>query len=396
MGFFEVANHEDLGNAIWSSRAGDTIIIKKGEYGFMPVKQGVNYKFCEDASAVDFFGLGIQFGDSNWSAGSIEINGASIDNPNIKVDNIKMYYGYKQKLPFNSQLPHSAVFLHPNGTLIKVLNEATSNGFSIGDPKGLPCDYAEILVPSYRLYDVDLANSYLPENNEKSSVERLLRESIEFENFNKKSPFKNNFEYLAFWTINDFIREYARIFKLSHVEGISFSNFFTGLGCAVFYRMNEDPVMSSVSSHVERFSNAVDVDKAPFLQNSLWETEDFSLLHYIDINLKRFNYQAAIIGMYQLFEMGWENSGLENKWEYIESKNTDFVVKKNIAELINARNWITHHRQLKTENKESKNNSPKNTLKTDWGAESLNQFQIFYRGKPWDWRSGLNIFINGL
>lgn len=395
MMLYEVYNYEDLGNAIWSSRAADTIKIREGDYGFIPIKQGVNYEFCEGASVVDILGLGISFG-GDWSAGSIEANGVSINNPTIKADNIKMYYAYKQKLPFNSQLPNHATFLHPNGVLIRLLNEATANGFSIGDPSGLPCDYAEIFVPLYRYYDVELADNYEVENIDKALTEKALRESIEMEGLNLNSPFKSNFDYLAFWAINDFIREYARVFELNHVEGLSFSRFFMKLGRAIFYRMNVGPVKVFESSFVEKFSNETYMERGSFLQESLLETEDFSLLHYIDLNLKKLNYQAAIIGMYQLFEAGLETSGVNNKWEYIELRTSDSVVKKNLAEMINARNWITHYRQLKTENKPSSNSSQRNVLKTDWGAESLNQFQIFHRGKPWDWRSSLNIFVNGL
>jgi hypothetical protein len=396
MMLYEVYSHEDLGNAIWSSRVGDAIEIREGDYGFIPVKLGVNYKFCEDASVVGILGLGISFGSSNWSAGSIVFNGTSINNPTIRADNIKMYYAYRQKLPFNSQLPHDATFLHPNGVLIRLLNEATANGFSIGDPNGLPCDYAEIFVPSYKFYDVEIADNYSSENIEKASLEIALRESIEKENLNANSPFGSNFDYLAFWAVNDFIREYARIFELNHIEGLSFSRFFMNLGHAIFYRMDESPVRTFESSLIEKFSNGTCMEKSSFLQGLLLETEDFSLLHYIDLNLKRLNYQAAIIGMYQLFESGFETSCMSNKWGYIESKTSDSVVKKNLAEMINARNWITHHRKLKTEHKTSSNSSEKNTLKTDWGAESFNQFQIFYRGKPWDWRSSLNMFVNGL
>ena len=39
---FEVNNEIELGNAIWSSETGDTIILKNGVYGNIPIKDGLN------------------------------------------------------------------------------------------------------------------------------------------------------------------------------------------------------------------------------------------------------------------------------------------------------------------------------------------------------------------
>ena len=389
----EVRNLEELGNAIWSSQIGDTIYINDGEYGYIPIKKGVNYHFSENASVVEILGLGIILGDGTWSAGSIEINEIKINNPKVNKNNIKMYYLFRQKLPFNSQLPHPTTFLHPNGTLVRLLNEATQSGFSIGASNSLPCDFMEVIVPSFQYYDVALANNYDFKNFENSSKERDLKNSIERQSGHPYANFRNNFEYLAFWAVNDFIREYAKIFQLHHVEGFSFYQFSNELGKGIFYDLGQPSVEGFLSSYIARFDNSILPNNGPLLQEALLKTEDFSLNNYIKINLNKFNYQAAIIGMYQLFETGLQAStNPNNKWEYIEGRTNDPTVKKNLAEMINARNWVTHHRQLKTEDKKTKD-SRNNPLKVDWGAEKLNQFQIFYRMKPWDWYMYLDRFL---
>lgn len=45
MANIEINNEFELGNAIWTSKAGDTIVLKNGNYGLLPFKDGVNYDF---------------------------------------------------------------------------------------------------------------------------------------------------------------------------------------------------------------------------------------------------------------------------------------------------------------------------------------------------------------
>jgi len=78
MNTYEVTNHEELENAIWSSVAGNTININDGKYGYIPLKGGVHYNFAESASVVDILVLGISFGD--WSAERIEVGALKTEN----------------------------------------------------------------------------------------------------------------------------------------------------------------------------------------------------------------------------------------------------------------------------------------------------------------------------
>jgi hypothetical protein len=98
--------------------------------------------------------------------------------------------------------------------------------------------------------------------------------------------------------------------------------------------------------------------------------------------------------MYQLWEKEWEtwknSSGnpKASKWDFIESKTSDQTIKKNLSELINARNNIIHRHQLITGNF-----LPRNRLKTEWSAEEYNEYQIFSNKKPWIWFNKLKEFL---
>lgn len=387
---YTVSNHEELGNAIWSSKPGDTINLLDGKYGFLPIKDGVNYNFFDNASVECIFNT--ELNGNIYINGEVKFGNSTFKSPRLQKNNISMYYLYRKKLPFNSRFKNSTIFIHPNGVLICVLNEVLSNGFSIPEPEGLHCDYAEILVPSFFNYDVALANNYSIENIDTAIEQRTKRDAIEAQN-NDIEMALNDLEYWALWALNDFIKEYARLFDQIQSEVFSISAFTYGLECFISYDLEQPPASGSNSYRIRKFSGEVNMEKALSLQNSLLSIQDFSLSDFVQQNLEKLNYQAAVIGMYQIFEEVWERAvpNKEDKWKFIERNTSDNRIKKNLAEMINARNWIAHHRVLKTENKvDSKGN---NKLKVDWNAQALNQFQIFYRKKPWEWNIALKDFL---
>jgi hypothetical protein len=396
MNTFPITNHEELWNAIWSSKPGDTIKLEDGEYGYIPIKQSVNYEFSENASVAGILGLGISLDGGAWSAEEISVGNISITKPTVKNDNIKMYHVFRKKLPFNSRFPHPTTIIHPNGVIMSLLNETIGDNYPIGSAENalminpqkameLPYDYIQIRVPSF-----DPSYKF-PENDKE--IWQLLN-ALRINNDNT-GLILNDYSYLALWAVNDFIQEYASLFELDYVEQFNISEFCYSLEYCLSYSDGTEVFPFQKLNLIRNFKKEIDIWKIPILQGSLFNTRDFSLADYVIHNLEKLNYQTAVIGMYQMFEEGWEvfDPTKNNKWAYIESKTTDPSIKKNLAEMINARNWIVHDRILKTEDKK-KCKSP-NPLKTEtnWNAEELNQFQIFYRKKPWEWYKGLKEFL---
>ena len=156
MSIFEVNNDIELGNAIWSSQQGDTIILKSGEYGNIPLKNGVSYRFEDESTAAGILGLGV--GNKEWSSGSIQVGNISITNPRIQKTNIKLYYIFQKKLPFNSRMEPNTYFVHANGVIISVVGN-DKGSFSLGGLGGaeekLPKGVVNIIVPSLSGFDLN-------------------------------------------------------------------------------------------------------------------------------------------------------------------------------------------------------------------------------------------------
>ena len=136
-------------------------------------------------------------------------------------------------------------------------------------------------------------------------------------------------------------------------------------------------------------------DKINTLRFNFLSSQEFSISEYTSYHLNHLNYTFATIGMYQEFEALWEQIVPEksDKWGFIESISTDADIKKYLAEMINARNWIIHSKKIKTENKDKeKNNNWSNILKCNWDAEVLNEYQIYALKRPFYWHKALKDF----
>lgn len=409
MNLFEVNNEIELGNAIWSSQTGDTIILKSAAYGNIPIKDGLNYEFKDNASAADILGLGIGFGgDGLWSAGSVKIGDISIKNPTIQKENIKLYYIFQKKLPFNSRFEHPISFVHANGVILNIVDN-DKEGFVLGGENinaesQLPKAIVNIIVPVLEEFDIKKADelylssifrdNYTEEEKTKEleihQNEKIKRNEIEKRELNFSLGLSlNEFEYKSLWALNSFIREYSKISKGKKIKGFSISEFKDGLQFLTIKTLNENAPFNS-TSFIESFQNQkLDNELVKKLSSSFLSSQEYSISEFTGYHINLLNYPFATIGMYQEFESLWElySPNKQDKWGFIENFISDSDTKANLAEMVNARNNIVHSKKLKTFHQP---NSPrKNVLKEEWGAQELNEYEIFAKKRPWHWRKSL-------
>lgn len=398
MGRFEVNNEYELGNAIWSAIEGDTIVLNKGTYGYVPVKYGVNYEFI-DASCAQLIGYGVLM-NGDWSAGAIKFNGKTeIINPKIQNSNIKLYYLFQKKLPFNSRFERRVQFIHANGVIIDFLGNDRDN-FEFGNigqngEDQLPKAIINIIVPSLESSDYEI------------NAENLSKMTIgDFNTFKTQESIENysigldlsDYEYKALWAVNTFIKEYCRLYDLPKIKGYDILEFSDGLGFG-FCEKLEDFSHFFGQAVVGKFTNIpLDEDEIIKISNRFLSFQEYSISEYTIYHLNHLNYSIATLGMYQEFEALWVNTSpsiyksvnpnKKDKWEFIEYIINDKDIKKYLAEMINARNWIIHSKKMITQN----NSIESNKLKTEWTAEILNEYQIYALKRPFYWFKALNDF----
>lgn len=401
---FKVNNELELGNTVWSSQPGDKITLKAGEYGNIALKQGVMYDFENGATAADILGLGM--GRGEWSASHIEIGNILITNPRIKKANIKLYYIFRKKLPFNARLEQNTSFVHANGAILNIIGNDT-DAFSFGGlgaaEANLPKGVIDIMVPSLVEFDVIKSNeNYLPSiflNNLTEEERRLEFESHKLEKEKREHAENilinrlidldlNDFEYKALWAVNSFIREYARITGEKKIKGYSIAEFLDDLLKTVVKSLDEQSEFHPMQ-FIEQFNNTkISAEQVNNLSTAFLSSHEYSISEFSTFHFEHLNYSAATIGLYQEFEAMWEeyDPSKKDKWKFIEAHTSDFGVKQFLAELINARNNVVHNKVLIT------SHSGKNKLKTDWGARILNEYEIFAHKAPLYWRKSLSEF----
>jgi hypothetical protein len=403
---FVVNNELELGNAIWSSRPGDKIALKTGEYGNIPLKQGVTYDFEGDATAADIFGLGIGVGGGEWSASSVQIGSVSITNPRIQKTNIKLYYFFQKKLPFNSRFKPNTSFVHANGVIINIVgNDADDfslGGMGDGEAK-LPKGVVNIIVPSLEEFDVNksdasyissIFSSNLTEEEKNCELESHQREK-EKRNHAENTAINrsiglnlNDFEYKALWAVNSFIREYARITGESKIKGYSIPEFLDGSLTATVKSLDERPAFSPRQFIANFIGSNISEEQVNNLSSAFLSSQEYSISEFSSYHLEHLNYPTATIGLYQEFEAMWEEYSptKQDKWGFIEAHTSNFGIKQLLAELINARNNVVHSKVLIT------SHSDINRLKTEWGARVFNEYEIFAYKAPLHWRKSLSEF----
>jgi hypothetical protein len=406
MKIFEVNNEIELGNAIWSSQSGDKIVLETGEYGNIPLKQGVTYEFEDDATAADILGLGIGVDGGQWSASSVQIGNISITNPRIKKTNIKLYYIFQKKLPFNSRFEPNTSFVHANGVIINIIGNDV-NAFSLGGigegetklPKGVvniavPCLYEFDINKSDASYISSIFSKNLTEEERKCELESHQRENekrnhVENTEINRSIGLNlNDFEYKALWAVNSFIREYARITREGKVKGYSTSEFLDGSLITIVKSLDERAVFSSRQFIAQFIGSNIPEEQVGNLYSAYLSSREYSISEFSSYHLEHLNYPMATIGLYQEFEAMWEeySPAKQDKWGFIEAHTSDPGIKQHLAELINARNNIVHSKVLIT------SHSNINKLKTEWGARALNEYEIFAYKAPLHWRKSLGEF----
>ena len=406
MNSFEVNNEIELGNAIWTSEIGDTIILKSGEYGNIPIKDGVSYEFKDNATAADILGLGIGVGGGEWSASSVEIGSISITNPRIQKANIKLYYIFQKKLPFNSRFEPNTSFVHANGVVINIVGN-DADGFSLGGigagEARLPKCVANIIVPSFEEFDIEksdagyissiFSSDILDEKKQRElethQREKEKRDSAENTAINESISLNlNDFEYKALWAVNSFIREYARITGGKKIKGYSVPEFLDGILATIVRSLVESSDFIS-RQFIDQFSNSnLTEEQVGNLSTAFLSSQEYSISEFSAYHLEHLSYPIATIGLYQEFEAMWEEYSptKDDKWGFIEAHTSNIDIKQLLAELINARNNVVHCKALIT------SHAVRNKLKTEWGARALNEYEIFAYKAPLHWRKSLSEF----
>ncbi len=410
---FEVNNEFELGNEIWKAKEGDTIVLKNGNYGFLPFKDGVNYDF-QGATVADILGLKKMF-DGDWEMGKIKTEKTEILNPKIVKSNIKLYYIFEAKLPFNLRFTEPYSFAHANGSYMKILGNSKiefsieSNGEKADDqlPKGI----VRIIVPVLDDYDIKKTDpryiqsiaengfnvAEITEKLIEAELEKKKKKNIEKTEINRSIGLNlNDLEYRALWTLNSFIKDYARIVDEDKIRGYNTTEFKDGLRFKVVKKLNDKSEFINVTV-INYVNLELEQDKINTLRFNFLSSQEFSISEYTSYHLNHLNYSFATIGMYQEFEALWENTSPaiynlskpneKNKWKLIEYITNDLDTKKYLAEMVNARNWITHSKKIIT-----RDNGKINKLKTDWNAEELNEYQIYALKKPFYWFKALKDF----
>lgn len=406
MRIFEVNNEIELGNAIWSSRPGDKIALKSGKYGNIPCKQDVNYDFEDDATAANILGLGCGIGDRQWSASSVQIGSISITNPRIQNTNIKLYYIIQKKLPFNSRFESNTYFVHANGVIVNIAGNDT-NSFSFGGIREgeakLPKGVVNIIVPCLDEFDINKSDASYPasifsgnltDEERKCALESHQREKekrdyAENTEINRSIGLNlNEFEYKALWAVNSFIREYARITGVRKIKGYSIPEFLDGSLTAIVKSLDERVAFRSMQYIAEFNSSNISEEQVNNLYTTFLSSQEYSISEFSSYHLEHLNYPTATIGLYQEFEAMWEkySSIKQDKWGFIEAHTSDSGIKQLLAELINARNNVVHSKVLIT------SHSGMNRLKTEWGARTMNEYEIFAYKAPLYWRKSLSEF----
>ena len=404
---FLVNNEIELGNAIWSSRNADKIVLVSGKYGNIPLKTGVCYEFLNNSSASEILGLGIGFGESGkWKAGSVKIGEIEIKNPQIEKTNIKLYYVFQKLLPFNTRFENPISFVHANGVIINVLGNNKEN-FTLSSNSQLPKAIINIIVPVLDGFDIDKADKQFLvkifsknlSSDEKLSELELHQQELEKKNNVEKTNFNlsiglqlNEMEYKGLWAINSFIREYCLITNEKKINGYSINEFKDELNFLITDNLSEEKPFYP-SSIINYQNLKLEKIKEIELSNSLLNSKEYPISNFINFQLNQLNYSFATISMYQEFESLWEDfsPNLQDKWGFIEHYILEIDTKGKLGEMINARNNIIHNKKLLT-----KDNPPRNKLKKDWNSKELNEFEIYAYKKPFEWNTALKKLKNSI
>lgn len=282
--------------------------------------------------------------------------------------------------------------------------EFVLGGENINAESQLPKAIVNIIVPVLEEFDIKKADelylssifrdNYTEEEKTKEleihQNEKIKRNEIEKRELNFSLGLSlNEFEYKSLWALNSFIREYSKISKGKKIKGFSISEFKDGLQFLTIKTLNENAPFNS-TSFIESFQNQkLDNELVKKLSSSFLSSQEYSISEFTGYHINLLNYPFATIGMYQEFESLWElySPNKQDKWGFIENFISDSDTKANLAEMVNARNNIVHSKKLKTFHQP---NSPrKNVLKEEWGAQELNEYEIFAKKRPWHWRKSL-------
>lgn len=396
---FDVHNEFELGNAIWKAQKGDTIVLNNGKFGVLPMKHGVNYHF-KNSSCSLLIGLnGIYSNDGVIVNGLCDIYGIQIRDLRIINSNVKLFYVFRKELPFNSRFNKPISFCHASGVTIRVLGN-DKDTFAIGDfgQKGedqLPKAVVDIIVPSLEGYNVEASKqllSFLSESgftDDEIDAAKIKRQEIENSDLNNSlGLYLNDFEYKALWALNSFIKENCRFFDLYKIKGYDVNEFKDGLLYGVGERFEDNIYFNRQFVYSQYTNGELKEEEEIELSTRYLSYQEFSISEYTLFHLNHLNYSFATLGMYQEFEALWEKivPDKSDKWGFIESITTDADTKKYLAEMINARHWITHTMKIITKV------DIRNKLKTDWNAEELNEYQIYALKRPFYWFKALNDF----
>jgi hypothetical protein len=369
MARFDVFDELDLGEAVWRSRPGDAIFLRKGQYGRVVLKAGtLVFPQGSDASIGQIAGVmgDCDLVDAQW-----------------RPENIRSVFVYRKRLPINLRLPEGFSCLHPSGAAVSVVRHETGSENITADggvsvEAQLPKAVVDVEVPSTADVDFGLLRKeqYSPEELLKRSEEHVGLQRL-LSRDDSGSPF-GEVEYVALWALNHFLRRYSIIAELGPAKGLSFAEFRDGVTIR-YKRPGPDPWIMHSQGYIKNFNSIpLSKEEQQRLFRECLDAPDYSLVEYIDFALEHLNYSMAVTGMEQLLEA----NGLAGKWwRLLEDSGLNKEQQRLVAEVKICRNVILHQHECAI-----KENAQGFTgARERFGIEPVSEYRLYATKLPWRW-----------
>ncbi len=322
---------------------------------------------------------------------------SKIINMSFSKDNIKSLFIFEKKLPFFLLLEKDEPIFHATGARLRILGP-DKEIFNIGGTdtaeESLPKSFIQIIVPRAESFDFELIQSVTNtsvtnkddyQNFARQKQKQKAEERRMYSLLNKNTvslPF-NEVEYIAFWALNHFIRQYCKLFDIP-TRDLSLAEFEDGLSVG-HGSLSSNLVYWHHQLSLNNFDNgSIDDDQKSKLSRAYLSSPDYSIGRYIQDNLNYLNYSAAVISMAQVIE---HIAGSGNKRrKAILSSEIDKKAKQYLAEIILTRNNILHQKECAI-----KKNSHFKKARRDYPEiTEMCEHQIYETYRPWLWyRDGL-------
>lgn len=407
---FVVPDEFSYSEAMWRSKPGDRILVNSGNLGVAPIKGGVNVEFAPSSTVACLL-------ESVGGQGRSGVKGAN------RAANVKAFFEFNKLLPFELRLPESSGnppirFCSPEGCVLAFIRNVTGQPAGIpriGSPQHMGDSFAAqrpralvaITVPSQETVDwAALADGADPAQREKQ--QKLIRaQTREFGYGQPGVEHKGDILYLAFWTLNRFLRAYGKIAGADKVtrEGLSLVEFEDGIMIRVVNPCDQ-LAFGGMHSLIESYSNVVlRQEQLSAIQDMMVGSADVRLEDHTEIFLERLQYHAATVSMQQSLETlvdafldgqggyklqaeGLFRPGGKQKaslWHKVIAAppvaNTiplSDAQQRYLCEMINARNNIAHAGTCEVKKWEK-------TRKQYENISPMSEYAIYRTKRPWYW-----------